>query len=50
MTKSIEPIMIFSLGIILGCLVLCTTCLVKMAFFEGDTTATLKIQHGDMND
>ena len=50
MTKTIEPIIVFSLGIILGCMVLCTTCLVKMAFFESDSVATLKIDHGDSHD
>jgi hypothetical protein len=50
MTKAIEPIVIFSLGIILGCSVLCTTCLVKMAFFESDAGTVVRVQSGESHD
>lgn len=50
MSRAIEPIVIFSIGILIGCAVLCSTCLVKMAFFEGDNISAIKIEHGDLRD
>jgi hypothetical protein len=50
MTRTMEPIIVFTLGIMIVCAVLCTTCLVRMAFFDDAPTATLKIQHSDLRD